>query len=434
MRPSSRLVAALAALTAAGLMLSVSGLALWLWLIPLALLVLGTLADGWLARRSTTPGVERAVSHTMALGTWTNVTLSIRNDSARTLSMSVFDHHPHPFHCRDLSQSIVAPAGRAVTVTYAVKPTRRGRWRFPGCQLRLRSPLGLLTVSRFVETVGEVNVYPNYSAVTKFALLGTDNSFSQSGIRRRQRRGEGTEFQQLREYRQGDTFRQIDWKATARMARLIAKEYQDERDQQVVFLLDTGRRMLTREGEFSHFDHVLNAMLLLSYVALRQGDAVGFMSLGDPANWMKPRKGVGAMNLLLRRTFDLEPKPEAIDYEAGATALAVRQKRRALVVVLTNVRDEDTDDLRLALRLLRRRHLVLVASLREAVLDERLNRAVSDFDGALSFAATCHYLAARRKAHDRLASTGVLLQDTTCEALPAAITNRYLDIKRAGLL
>ena len=434
MRPSSRLVIALAVLTAAGLALSLAGQALWPWLFLLVALALATLADGLLARRTSTPAVERAVSNTMALGAWTDVTLDVRNDGARTLGLSVFDHHPPPFRCRNLSQTLVAPPGRTVTIRYAVKPTRRGRWHFPGCQLLLRSPLGLLTASRFVETTSEVNVYPNYSTATKFALLGTDNIFSQSGIRRRQRRGEGTEFQQLREYRQGDTFRQIDWKATARMARLIAKEYQDERDQQVVFVLDTGRRMLTREGEFSHFDHVLNAMLLLSYVALRQGDAVGFMSLGDPGNWMKPRKGVGALNLLLRRTFDLEPAPVAMDYEAGATALAVRQKRRALIVVLTNVRDEDTDDLGLALKLLRRRHLVLVASLREAVLDERLDREVSDFDSALGFAATCHYLAARRKAHERLASTGVLLQDATCEALPAAITNRYLDIKRAGLL
>ena len=93
---------------------------------------------------------------------------------------------------------------------------------------------------------------------------------------------------------------------------MIAKEYQEERDQQIVFLIDTGRRMLARENGLSHFDHVLNSMLLLSFVALRQGDAVGFMTCGDTTRWMKPRKGMSTMSAMTRQLFDLQPEPVAV--------------------------------------------------------------------------------------------------------------------------
>ncbi len=428
------MLALLGLLTAAGVLLSFTNFPRSAWLGTLALLAIVTATDAWRLWRAPSPTVTRRVSQSLALDVPVEVRLRIANTADNGLGLEVYDHHPAAFDCEGLPRRLRLPAGTTATVAYRARPTQRGRHAFPGCQLRIRSPLGLLAQSRLVPVHDDVNVFPNFAAVTKYALLGTDHAFSQSGIRQRRRRGEGLEFQQLREYRQGDSFRQIDWKATARMRKLIAKEYQDERDQNVVFLLDTGRRMLTREERLSHFDHVLNAMLLLSYVALRQGDAVGFMTLDAESRWMAPRKGMSTINLLLQRTFALEPGAHAVDYPAAATRLYVRQKRRALVVLLTNVRDEDSADLEGAIRLLRLRHLVLLASLREAELERRLVAPVHDFPAAVGFAATTHFLAARRRAHERLAGSGALLQDTTCAALPAAITNRYLDIKRAGLL
>ena len=133
----------------------------------------------------------------------------------------------------------------------------------------------------------ETRVFPNFSAVTKYALRGVDSMQSVAAHHLRQRRGEGLDFHQLREYRVGDTFRQIDWKATARSQKLISKEFQEERDQHVIFLIDSGHRMLARDDELSHFDHVLNTVLVLGYIALRQGDAVGYMTCEPDPQWMK---------------------------------------------------------------------------------------------------------------------------------------------------
>ena len=146
------------------------------------------------------------------------------------------------------------------------------------------------------------------------------------------------------------------------------------------------------------------------------------------------QRGMGAIDTLLGASYDLQPAPVATDYLAAATELALRQRRRALVMLVTNLRDEDIDDLIGAVRLLQKRHLVVVASLRENDLDEALDRPVHDLDTAVAAAAAAEYVAKRQAAHDALRNHRVMVLDTTCEQLPAALVEQYLSIKRSGLL
>ena len=169
--------------------------------------------------------------------------------------------------------------GQWTKLSYRVLPDQRGVHHFGAAELRLISPLGFWLTRHAVGEGQAVQVYPDFAKITQYALFAIDNRLSQIGLLRRRRRGEGLDFHQLREYRSDDSPRQIDWKATSRMGKLIARDYQDERDQQIVFLLDCGQRMRARDDDLSHFDHTLNAMLLLAYVALRQGDAVGLCHL-----------------------------------------------------------------------------------------------------------------------------------------------------------
>lgn len=435
MIPTRRLVALAALAALAGLGVAAIPALSTAWLALAALAVLVAAGDALHARRLPLPAFRRRVAGSLSLGVWSRVSLAFESaPGAPGLRFEAYDHHPGVFVARGLPAEARLPAGRRLTLDYRVRPTERGEFEFPLCELRLRSALGLWQRRCRLGTASRVRVYPNFSTVTKYALFGVEDQLGHAGLRLRRRRGEGLEFHQLRDYREGDPLRAIDWKATARMTRLIAKEYQEERDQQVLVFLDTGRRMLAKDGELSHFDHALNAMLLLGYVALRQGDAVGFLAQGGMRRWMPPRKGVGTVNVLLNRVYDLEPAPVEMDYLAGATELAVRQRRRALIVMLTNVRDEDTDDLRAAVELLRRKHLVMVASLRERVLDEMLEHPVEQLEDALACAATHAFLESRRRVHETLLAKGVLLEDTAGADLPAAITRRYLAVKRAGLL
>lgn len=378
--------------------------------------------------------IERRMGHNLSVNGWTKCHLQIRNIGNRTYQLSIYDLHPSHIKSKDLPINLSLQPGKFADTHYRLFPTQRGDAEFSGLHVKVISKLGLWIRQRKYHLQHRVKVYPNFSEVTKFALLATDHNLSQMGVKYRQRRGQGLEFHQLREYREGDSLRQIDWKATSRLQKLISREYQDERDQRIVFLLDCGRRMRAMDGDSSHFDQALNAMLLLSYVALRQGDSVSFHTFGGPKRFFQASKGVHTINAILNQLYDLKSGLEVADYESAAKELLTQQRRRSLIVVLTNARDEDYEDMNNALRLLRTRHLVVLANLREQILDHTQNQAPKDLKEALRYSAVVNYKAMRNRVHNTLGDAGVLTLNVTAEELPISIVNRYLEIKSSNIL
>jgi uncharacterized protein (DUF58 family) len=294
--------------------------------------------------------------------------------------------------------------------------------------------LGLWSGKRLLSVRDETRVYPDFARLYGGELRAVDNWLSQLGIRQRQRRGQGQEFHQLREFREGDSLRQIDWKATARQRTPIAREYEDERDQQIIFLLDCGRQMRSHDGELSHFDHALNACLLLSYVALRQGDAVGMSTFaGDKPCHVAPVKGSGQLNVLLNAVYDLGNTQFPADYQAAASQLLARQKRRALVVLVTNLRD-DNDQVLGAVRRLSAQHRVLVASLREEALDTLRQTPVQTLPEALAYCGTIDFLNDRSQLHERLTAHGVAVMDVRPAELGAGLVTSYMSWKKTAAI
>jgi uncharacterized protein (DUF58 family) len=175
-------------------------------------------------------------------------------------------------------------------------------------------------------------------------------------------------------------------------------------------------------------------MLLLSYVAHRQGDAVGFLAFGGEQRWQPPQKGGDLIRRLLERTYDLTSSLEAADYLQAAQQLMTWQRRRALLILLTNSHTEDHTELNRAIRLLSRRHLVVLAQLREMSLDRVLKEPVRDLSSALRYQAVTDYLAVRNQGFDALKHQGALVLDILPEQLPVALVNRYLEIKSSGRL
>ena len=404
---------------------------------PLAgLLALAVLAliDAMRVRRTASPGVERDLPRVLPVDVERAVRIRLRNPCNHRLALELHDMHPQGWSVRDLPRAVALPPGREVELSYRVQPRLRGEFSLDGCMIRLRSAWGLWEQRRTLDCAQTVRVFPNFAPLAGLALVGAEQASRVIGAHLRRRRGEGTEFHQLREYRIGDSMRQIDWKASQRARRLISREYQDERNQQVLLLLDGGRRMLARDDGLAHFDHALNAALVLAHIALRQGDAVGLMTTGGARRHLPPQRGLGTIDRLLDITFDLQAQPVATDYLDAATQVGIRQSRRALVVLLTNLRDEDVDDLAVAVHQLQRRHLVCVASLREQVLDQARRVEVDTFQDALLLGATEHYLEARRRAHEMLRLRGVDVLDVTCAQLPSALVEHYLSVKQAARL
>jgi uncharacterized protein (DUF58 family) len=405
-----------------------------LWLAHGAALAVALAADARAVRRLPPPAARREVAPTLPLGVWAPVRLRLDNESDAALDLEVFDHHPVEADAEGLPRRVHLAPGGWTELEYRLRPRERGPAAFAPAEALLRSPLGLWRRRLRLGAGEPVRVLPNFRPLLGYALMAIEDRLGDLGIRLQPRRGEGTEFRELREYRPGDSPRRIDWKATARRQKLTTREFQDERNQQVVMLIDCGRRMRAREAGLAHFDHVLTAVLLLTYAAARQGDAVGLATFGGEARWLAPVKGKAATAAVLTAVHDLRTSAESPDYLAAAAHLQARLRRRALVLVLTNLRDEDAGELLPALALLRRRHLVVLASLRERALGETLAAEVADFRDALAVAACHHYLEARERAHEQLRAAGVLTLDVEPERLPIAAVNRYLEVKRSGLL
>ncbi len=391
-------------------------------------------ADALLVRRESSVTISRQLKHTLSVGAWHEIGLLIHNAAAASAQCVVHDHYPSGFDVEDMPRTIDLFAAGVTRVRYRVRPQRRGAATFPFIDVLFASPLRLWRRRCRYAQEDSVRVYPNFAEISHYTLLATDNRLSQIGVRRKQRRGEGNDFHQLREYRLGDSLRQIEWKATARYRKLISKEYQDERDQQILFLLDCGRRMRHMDANRAHLDQALNAMLLLAYVAVQQGDAVGFLSFAGTRRWFPPRKGAMTVSKLLNHTYDLQSSTEPADYLMAAQELIPLQRKRALVVILTSTRDEEHEDLQAAVGLLRRRHLVVVADLREETLDENLRAPLVSVDDALRFHAINDYLENRRKSHEKLLHQGALILDLIPKHLPIALVNQYFVIKRMGSL
>ena len=390
--------------------------------------------DWLLSRRLPPVEISRKLPGNLAVDKWTEVKLRIRHQFTDPVAIQIFDGVPADANHENLPLSIELEPNKISTSHYLLRPLVRGSLQLDKTHIEFKSPLGLWNIRYWAGETTTAKVFPDFVAIANYAILATENHTSQMGIKKKQRRGAGMEFHQLREYRQGDSLRQLDWKATSRRQKLIARDYQDERDQQIVLMIDSGRRMRAKDDELSHFDHALNSMLLVSYIALRQGDNVSLMSFGNSHRWIPPQKGVERVKVLLNGIYDLHANQSTADYITAAEKLTFLQPKRSLVILVTNSRDEDNSELLLAVNLLKKRHLVMVANIREQVLDQLNETPVQTFDDSLNYAGVRRFLHERRESHRKLTAAGVYAIDCTANELAVRVANAYLEIKSAGVL
>jgi len=393
------------------------------------------------AWRQASAVMRRTLPAAFAIGVKRQVEITIEAHGARTWRCDLHDHADATLLTDGLPLRIAIEGGKRVGVSYVVTPTTRGEVQFAPADLRVGSQWGFWDLLQRLGSTEVRRVFPDFAQVARYAWLAGDRRLQEIGVKTYQLRGQGTDFKQLSEYRVGDAVRHIDWRATLRLGKPIVREFQDERDQCVMLLVDCGRRMRADDRTAAigttHFDQVLNAVMLLSYVALTQGDAVGAMTFGTPPGQERsfpPRKGAQALNSLMGQLYDVQPTLTHSDYVAAARMLLQRHRKRALVVVITNFRDEDSTELSHALRLLRRRHLVLLASLRERIVGEMIRQPLTGGDASIDVAAAHLYEQARRDAFNRLATHDALLTDAEPERLGVELVNRYHAVKRAGLI
>lgn len=446
--PGARFLLLLLSAAAVSLALLLTGISVTTaaWLSALAMLVLISigLLDLFRTRREWLAAalqMNRTLPPAFALGVASEIETTFSLQGERIWRCRWFDHADASLLTTGIPTSLDLAGGKLTSVRYQAQPTLRGEVQFEPADLFVRSCWQLWELRLRVGAREHRRVYPDFAQVARFAWLAGDRRLAEIGIKTYQQRGEGTDFKQLAEYRIGDAVRHIDWKATLRFGKPIVRQFQNERDQCVLLLIDCGRRMRsddrTSQIGAAHFDQVLNAVMLLSYVALKQGDAVGALTFGTPPGaerWFAPRKGSHVLNALMSELFDVQPTPTHSDYVQAAQDLLRRQRKRALVIVITNFRDEDVSELDQALRLLRSRHLVLTASLRETVVRELIDQSLTTSEAVIEVAGAHLYEQSRRDAFNRIAAKDALMVDAEPKRLGVELVNRYQAVKRAGVI
>ena len=431
MRPSKLLLILLLAWIGVGILESIFLTELPFWMVFGGILVVLAFLDGVTIFFHKPIELTRKIPTRMALGIADKISIDLKNNSKSSIKVRVFDSIPSTGEAPDLPWKGKLPASSTIRFDYPLRMLERGRWDIAPAQIEWRSPMGFWLWKKTVGETDVLKVYPNYEPTIRYALLALANQQSQMGIRPRNLLGMSKEFLQLRDYQEGDVLSQIDWKATSRHLSLISREYQEQKDQSLILMLDTGRRMRAMDGELAHFDHCLNAVLLVSYLALQHDDQISILGFGGSTRWLPPVKGSAAMPKVLDHLYDYETTTDPSDFSAAAERLLALQKRRSMVVMVSNLRGEDESDLLPAIEILRERHLVIVTSLREQSITKTMETPVETNEEALLYGATSNYLEERQQMIEKLRNRGVTVVDTPTDDLPIAISNAYLEVRKS---
>ncbi len=370
----------------------------------------------------------------LSLATWNPVTLRIRlAQGPRPVQIWVRDTPPPSFRVRDEDRVLTAwvEPGQEVRLTYKIYPPRRGDYGFGDLFLRWNSVLGLVRRQARFPAAVSVPVYPNLADVRKYDLLVRRHREREMGLRPVRRRGGGSEFERLREYRPDDEYRHIHWKATARRRRPITIEFQTERSQTLMALLDVGRLMRSPVGPVAKMDYAINAVLLLAYVALRKGDRMGLLTFADQVqHWLPPREGIGQFLRMLELLYRVQGQPVEPDYTQAVAHLAAHQRRRALVLVFTDLTASLTSQHLVAqMLLLRRRHLPMLVTLRDPTVESLAHQPVQEPTQVYQRAVAERLLEERALALQWLRRQGVLTLDVAADRLSVAVIDEYLALK-----
>ena len=432
--PSRALVIGLAAWTVAA--------ALGVWFPVLELPLLGALAalvgavawDALLLQRRAALALERSVPPRAFVGqtAW----LELRLRSAPGARADVFEELP-----RDVApdeprfDDVRVPPGEPVVLRYAVQPRHRGD-RALGRPLGLeRSPLGLLR--RRVRGEGAVlRVYPDTTRLLRPAGLDPRRALAALGARPARRRGDGTEFESLRDYAPGDDPRRLDWAASARRGRPVVRLHRHERNHVVLVALDASRLMGARVGERTKLDFAVDAALGLIYASLISGDRVGLAVFDRELRaHLAPRSRRAALGAFVEALRPIQPRLVEADHAGFVRALARLQRQRALVVVLTDFVEAESERLAEPFAVLGRRHRVLLVAVRDPIF-ARLDPAAGAKTEATSLLHSRlvldDLLHERESALAALRRRGVETVDLPPEAITAAVLNRYLAIRGGG--
>lgn len=365
-----------------------------------------------------------------------HVEVFIENEGTETLKGRLRDEPPPGFRATKQEFKLDLEPGRSTTLDYRVTPPMRGADHFRGTYVRITCPLGLVERESKLLTEEPVNVYPNILALREFDLLKQKGKLRELGIRKSRMRGLGTDFESLRDYADGDDFRKVDWKASARRGKLTIRQFEQERNQPVILCIDIGRRMLSEVNGISKLDHALDSLLMLCHAASMASDYVGLLVYSDRVHrYIPPRKGRNQIGFVIEAVHDLMAEPVESDPLTAFSYLSSRWKRRSLIVSFSDVEDpHEAKVMASALSPLSKHHITLLARVADPRLKEIADIELGEIDDLYRKAAAFFLTDDRKLAGSVLDSHGIHSLESEPQDLAAALVSFYFMVKERSLL
>ncbi len=312
----------------------------------------------------------------------------------------------------------------------------RGVYRYGGINAMVSSPLGLMERRFVLDADKEVAVYPSYLQLRKYELLAISNRLTLAGVKRIRRVAHQSEFERIKEYVPGDDRRTVNWKATARRARLMVNQYQDEKAQQVFSLIDTGRVMKMPFEGLSLLDYAINASLVISSIAMRKEDRAGLLTFSHkPHDFVRASRQRGHMQHILQALYAQGTDHKETDFEAVYVAVRRELHQRSLLLLFTNYESVQAMHRQLPyLQRLARQHLVVPIFFLNTELEEDLRHLPMDTEQVYVRAIAEKMTHEKRLIARELERHGLPAILCRPQDLTVSVINRYLEIKARGML
>ena len=403
-------------------------------------LVLVTLLDAFVGTAPKVLLLKREHPPVVVAGREATITWEVRSESTRSLRVAVADDLAPSLRARTRRFSVKLPPGATATVSSTMRPLRRGRFPLDHLTLRIDGRLGLGSRQLRVPISTVLRVHPPFRSKQQAELKLRRARVLEIGLRTARGLGGGTEFEQLREYGPDDEFRRIDWTATARAGRTIVRTYRAERNQSVLLLLDNGRTMAGRVAGVPRVEHAMDAAMMLCTVAVGLGDRCGLVAFDRSVRQVVPiARRVDQVGRITEAMYDLEPELAESDYATAFARVVTVARRRALLVLLTDLVDQAVDEVLLpALPMLTRTHLVVIGSVRDPQVEAWASGGVEDGAdpeaAAYRQASAIQTLTDRRRVAARLRGMGATVVDATPGRFASELADVYLAAKSTGRL
>jgi uncharacterized protein (DUF58 family) len=388
--------------------------------------------------------VVRSIPKRFMIGEENRIEISLRLPVGRPLQIRLRDEYPIQLEPRDPTEMLIQTspplAAGHPRVAYRLFADRRGKYDFGDIVLRWPSRYGLLIRQARIPAAESCRVYPNIVAAQRHVTTSRAAQIPQYGVRLSRYRGQGREFESLRDYVTGDQLRHVSWTATARRGRLTTRQYQVERNQSILIMLDTGRLMTARIDRLTKLDHAINAALSIAAVAIRTGDLVGLLAFErEVVRYLPPQRGRGQLISLLESLYDLEPRLIEPSYPRAFEYLHQHCRKRSLVIILTDLIDGDTStDLLACTAALLPRHLPLIVAIGDQDLHAVVGQPPAAIRDVYRRSVATEMLQQREEALGHILERGGLALDIKpgphSGDLSSRLVHQYLEVKARGLL